>query len=104
MSFHLNVACTNPRVYARVTDEQRSMLIKLLKTNLSVKDAAIRVNIKYENAKAIYRVYRLEGRMNKKLKRERRSKFSSNSSNECEEKNVSFRTPNSYLRDCHEGS
>ena len=48
------------RKYARVPDEQRAKLIELINMNMTIKDAARHVDIKYENAKAIYRVYRRE--------------------------------------------
>ena len=50
------------RKYAKVTDEQRLSLIEMIRNNMTIKDAARQVDIKYENAKAIYRVYRKEQR------------------------------------------
>jgi len=47
------------RTYTKVTDDQRLELIDLLNENLSIREASDRVGINYENAKAIYRVYRL---------------------------------------------
>ena len=48
------------RNYAKVPDEKRQLLIEMINMNMTIKDAARSVNIKYENAKAIYRVYRKE--------------------------------------------
>ena len=59
----------NVREYTKVTDEQRSLLIQLLESNITIKNAARRAGLKYENAKVIYRVYRKEGRATKKVKR-----------------------------------
>ena len=53
------------RKYAKVTDEQRLSLIEMIRNNMTIKDAARQVEIKYENAKAIYRVYRKEQRTQK---------------------------------------
>ena len=50
------------RNYAKVPDEKRQRLIEMINMNMTIKDAARRVDIKYENAKAIYRVYRKEQR------------------------------------------
>ena len=59
----------NVREYTKVTDEQRSLLIRLLESNITIKNAARRAGLKYENAKVIYRIYRKEGRATKKVKR-----------------------------------
>ena len=48
------------RKYSKVPDEQRAKLIELINMNMTIKDAAKIVKIKYENAKAIYRVYKNE--------------------------------------------
>ena len=48
------------RNYSKVPDEKRQLLISLINNNMTIKDAARQVDIKYENAKAIYRVYRKE--------------------------------------------
>ena len=48
------------RQYTKVTDEKRLELIDLLNKNMSIKEASDQMGINYENAKAIYRVYRLE--------------------------------------------
>lgn len=46
-----------------MTDEERKALIILYsEDNLSIKVAAQRLGLKYENAKAILRVYRRENR------------------------------------------
>ena len=48
------------RSYTKVKDTERRELIALLDQNMSIKDASDQMGIKYENAKAIFRVYRLE--------------------------------------------
>ena len=53
------------RPYTKVTDQQRTQLIDLLDQNMSIKDASDTMGINYENAKAIFRVYRLEKRKTK---------------------------------------
>ena len=53
------------RPYTKVTDEKRLELIDLLNQNMSIKEASDQMGINYENAKAIYRVYRLEQRKTK---------------------------------------
>lgn len=50
------------RSYTRVNDKQRIELIDLLEREMSIKEASDRMGINYENAKAIYRIYRLERR------------------------------------------
>ena len=57
------------RTYSKVTDEKRQMLIEMINMNMTIKDAARSVDIKYENAKAIYRVYRKEQRTDKRRNR-----------------------------------
>ena len=57
------------RPYTKVTDEKRLELIDLLNRNMSIKEASDQMGINYENAKAIYRVYRLEQRKTKQQKR-----------------------------------
>ena len=49
-----------------MSDEERRVLINLLQSdeNISIKVAANQLGIKYENAKAILRVYRKENRLN----------------------------------------
>ena len=59
------------REYTKVTNAQRELLIQLLESNISIKHAARRAGLKYENAKVIYRVYKREGRSTKKIKRQR---------------------------------
>ena len=41
----------------------------MINRNMTIKDAAREVDIKYENAKAIYRVYRREQRTDKRRNR-----------------------------------
>ena len=57
------------RNYSKVPDEKRQQLISLINNNMTIKDAARQVDIKYENAKAIYRVYRKEQRTEKRRNR-----------------------------------
>ena len=53
------------RNYSKVPDEKRQRLIELINMNMTIKDAARVVDIKYENAKAIYRVFKREQRTDK---------------------------------------
>ena len=53
----------------KVSDDQRAQLIDLLNQNQSISEAADQVGVNYENAKAIFRVYRLEKRKFKRSKR-----------------------------------
>ena len=57
------------RSYMKVSDEQRAQLLNLLSQKMTISDAAEQVGVKYENAKAIFRVYRLEKRKTKRSKR-----------------------------------
>ena len=52
------------RAYEKVSDEKRQALINLMhtETNISIKAAANRLGLKYENAKAIVKVYHKENR------------------------------------------
>ena len=43
-------------------DEKRMELLRLLDQNKSIKEAAKEIEINYENAKAIYRIWRRERR------------------------------------------
>ena len=53
------------REYTLVSNEKRAELIALLNNNNNIRSAAEQVGIKYENAKAIYRTYRLQNRVRK---------------------------------------
>ena len=57
------------RKYAKVSDDKRQHLIDMINKNMTIKDAAKLVDIKYENAKAIYRVYKNERRTDKRKNR-----------------------------------
>lgn len=57
------------REYTRVTDETRRRLINHIKAGRTIKEAAELVNINYENAKAINRIYKHETRVDKKKSR-----------------------------------
>ena len=46
------------RKYDKVSNEQRAKLIELINMNMTIKDAAKIVGVKYENAKAIHRIYK----------------------------------------------
>ena len=50
------------RSYEITPNEKRLELIALMKSRISIKKASIITGIKYENAKAIYRTYRLQDR------------------------------------------
>lgn len=64
--------CINKKVirktsYKLVTDVERELLVRcIVDDELSIIEAAGIVGVPYENAKAIYRVYRMEGRLTKK--------------------------------------
>jgi len=46
--------------YIKITDATREELVDLITSqNLSIRDAANKLEINYENAKAIYRTFRL---------------------------------------------
>lgn len=52
------------RTYHRVSNQKRLMIIHLIQNlNHTIKQAAKAVGVGYENAKAIYRVYRESGRI-----------------------------------------
>mgnify|MGYP006893408301 CR=1 FL=1 len=56
-----------PRRYKLVGNELRyQLIINITEKEMSIKDAAKKTGINYENAKAIYRTYKLEGRQVKK--------------------------------------
>ena len=55
------------RRYNLINDTTRKLLISLIvDEELNIVTAAERAGVNYENAKAIYRVYRTQGRQNKK--------------------------------------
>ena len=58
---------TPPRRYKLVGNEKRHNLITFIdEHHMSITDAAEKTGINYENAKAIYRTYKQEGRKIKK--------------------------------------
>lgn len=59
------------RKYIKITDQQRHQLVEVKNQGHTIKDAAKLVDIPYENAKAIMRVYRREMRTNKHTVRNR---------------------------------
>ena len=61
-----------PTKYAPVNDERRYELIRLVhEENVPIRQAAKRINISYPTAKAIHRIYKREGRIEKKKVRVR---------------------------------
>ena len=64
------------RKYFKVPDEVRIELIRILhKENITIFEAARRLNIPYYNAKAIHRVWNNENRLEKHKKRKREKKY-----------------------------
>lgn len=57
------------RKYNLVPDHQRKKLIELISMDMTIKEAASTIGIKYENAKAIHRVYKKEQRVHKRINR-----------------------------------
>lgn len=52
------------RKYSKVMDFDRKLLIDcIINKGKTIKQSAIETGISYENAKAIYRIYRLENRI-----------------------------------------
>lgn len=60
---------TNKRTYRKVDNAKRAELLDLLNENMSIKQASTQLGINYENAKAIYRVWRIQKRRSKQLVR-----------------------------------
>ena len=61
--------------YSPVNDERRHELIRLIhEEQIPIRQAAMRINISYPTAKAINRIYKNEGRIDKKKVRVRRSR------------------------------
>ena len=55
-----------PRTYSQVDDKMRVTLIKMIADlKLTIREAAMRLGINYENAKAIYRNFRVDRRVGK---------------------------------------
>ena len=55
------------RSYHQICDLKRARLIKLiLENHITISTAAKMVDIPYDNAKVIYRIYRKENRVSKK--------------------------------------
>ena len=55
-----------PRTYSQVDDKMRVTLIKMIADHkLTIREAAMRLGINYENAKAIYRNFRVDRRVGK---------------------------------------
>ena len=55
------------RNYVKVSDDERELLIDLMEANdhITLKEACILLNLKYESAKAIWTIYRKNGRRHK---------------------------------------
>ena len=63
------------RRYEKITNDKRKSLIDYVQTNgYKIKQAALELDIPYENAKAIFRVYRKEQRSEKQKHRFRLKK------------------------------
>ena len=59
-----------------ISNEKRLGLIKLItQDKMKIIDAAKMLDIPYENAKAIYRTYKIEGRLSKKLYKKREKDY-----------------------------
>ncbi|CAD8059780.1 unnamed protein product [Paramecium primaurelia] len=57
--------------YSKISNDQRQRLIKqVTTTGCTIKSAAKELNINFSTAKAIMQIYRKEGRISKKIKRE----------------------------------
>jgi hypothetical protein len=55
-----------PRIYTQVDDNMRVKLITMIADeNITIREAAKRLGLKYENAKAIYRNFRVDRRVGK---------------------------------------
>ena len=64
------------RGYQIVSDEKRKALIKFITVDkMKIVDAAEMIDIPYENAKAIYRIYKNEGRSQKKIFKKREKDY-----------------------------
>lgn len=63
------------RRYKKVSDDQRRDLIKSISSGRTIKESASDLNIPYENAKAIIRVFNSENRTEKQIKRSRKTKL-----------------------------
>ena len=88
------------RIYEKVSDEQRSLLIDLLSQSdhANVREAADLLQIKYESAKSIWSIYKRQGR---KLKLVRTKQHAESPSNfeKCKPKGKKQR-----LRDCDDAT
>lgn len=64
------------RSYNQIDDKTRFSLVRLItEEQKTIRAAAIELGLKYENAKAIYRVFRLERRITKIKYRDAREDF-----------------------------
>ena len=54
------------RKYTKITNSKRQDLIDKISKGMSIKDASALSEVPYENAKAIYRVFKSEMRVNKR--------------------------------------
>lgn len=60
------------REYTKISDSRRRALINTILNGQTIKEAAKTVDVPYENAKAIYRVYRKSNRIEKRKNRRRK--------------------------------
>ena len=66
---------TTQNRYHPVANNKRHELIRLIyEEKISIRQAALKINISYPTAKAINRIYKQENRVDKKAVRQRRSK------------------------------
>ena len=66
---------TTQNKYHPVANNKRHELIRLIyEEKISIRQAALKINISYPTAKAINRIYKQENRVDKKAVRQRRSK------------------------------
>merc|ERR1712038_1497635 len=66
---------TTQNKYHPVANDKRHELIRLIyEEKISIRQAALKINISYPTAKAINRIYKQENRVDKKAVRQRRSK------------------------------
>lgn len=79
------------RNYSKVSDDKRKRLIDMINSKMTIKDAARIVDIKYENAKAIYRVYRREQRTDKRRNRFRYKLPAKQSSCSSDDSSIQFK-------------
>ena len=55
------------RSYEKVSNAKRQEVINMIEKNMSFRQVSERLNIKHENVRRIYRIYRLENRVIKSI-------------------------------------